>query len=150
MTGLPTRLSVRFTVATSSLKESRPYWTAITSCPSDCSAGITLLKHEPSAQMPWQKTMVGLSDMLHLQKLVTLRRIASPFLVRWRQDLGSSFGPYLPALRNYRPFLLRPRWSECGFTTPRSSPRRESALGLRDQVKWPGRAHKRRKADTEP
>jgi hypothetical protein len=24
---------------------------------------MTLLKHEPSAQMPWQKTMVGFSDV---------------------------------------------------------------------------------------
>jgi DNA-3-methyladenine glycosylase II len=30
-----------------------------TSWPSSCSGGITLLKHEPSAQLPWQKTMLG-------------------------------------------------------------------------------------------
>src|SRR3954468_25027828 len=63
MTGLPTRFSVRFTVATSSTNESSPYWTAITSCPSACNAGMTLLKHEPSAQMPWQNTMVGLEAL---------------------------------------------------------------------------------------
>src|ERR1700722_20327400 len=32
----------------------------MTSCPSACNGGITLLKHEPSAQMPWQNTIVGL------------------------------------------------------------------------------------------
>ncbi len=40
----------------------------MTSYPSACNAGMTLLKQEPSAQMPWQKTMVGLfwDDMLVL------------------------------------------------------------------------------------
>jgi hypothetical protein len=52
MAGLLTRPSVRLIAATSSVNVSRPYWTAITSCPSACSTGITLLKHEPSAQMP--------------------------------------------------------------------------------------------------
>ena len=35
--------------------------------PSACNAGMTLLKQEPSAQMPWQKTIVGLvcADILH-------------------------------------------------------------------------------------
>src|SRR2546426_556526 len=60
MAGLLTRPSVRFTVATSPSFVSRPYWAAITSYPSAWSAGITLLKHEPSAQIPWQKTMLGL------------------------------------------------------------------------------------------
>src|SRR5262249_11830867 len=60
MAGLLTRPSVRFTVATSSAVEFRSYWAAIHSCPSACSVGITLLKHEPSAQMPWQNTMLGL------------------------------------------------------------------------------------------
>src|SRR3954452_20934520 len=79
MTGLPTRLSVRFTVATSSSNESRPYWTAMTSCPSACNAGITLLKHEPSAQMPWQNTMVGLDavDILHSPSLISAGRYTS-------------------------------------------------------------------------
>jgi len=45
--------SVRFTVATSPSGVSRPYWgAAITSYPSAWSVGITLLKHEPSAQIP--------------------------------------------------------------------------------------------------
>jgi hypothetical protein len=39
---------------------SSPYWAAITSYPSACSGGMTLLKLEPSAQMPWTKTMLGL------------------------------------------------------------------------------------------
>src|SRR5262249_19665455 len=60
MAGLLTRPSVRFTVATSSAVVLRLYWAAIHSCPSAWSAGITLLKHEPSAQRPWQKTMLGL------------------------------------------------------------------------------------------
>src|SRR5580698_2714925 len=70
--GLLTRPSVRLIVATSSANESRPYWTEITSCPSACSVGITSLKHEPSAQMPWQKTIAGLvcADILHSFLLV--------------------------------------------------------------------------------
>src|SRR3954465_4236585 len=60
MAGLSTRLSVRMTVATSPSGVSRPYWAAITWCPSVWSGAITLLKHEPSAQRPWQKTMLGL------------------------------------------------------------------------------------------
>src|SRR5712692_6251082 len=60
MAGLLTRPSVRLTVATSPSGVSRPYWAAITSYPSACSGGITLLKLEPSAQIPWQKTMLGL------------------------------------------------------------------------------------------
>src|SRR6201993_26049 len=60
MAGLLTRPSVRFTVATSPSGVSRPYCAAITSYPSVCSGGITLLKLEPSAQIPWQKTMLGL------------------------------------------------------------------------------------------
>jgi hypothetical protein len=39
---------------------SSPYWAAITSYPSACSGGITLPKLEPSAHIPWQKTMLGL------------------------------------------------------------------------------------------
>jgi hypothetical protein len=39
-------------VATSPSSVSRPYCAAITSCPSAWNAGITLLKDEPSAQIP--------------------------------------------------------------------------------------------------
>src|SRR5215470_6974873 len=46
--------------STSLFTESRPYCAAITSWPSARSAGISFWKHEPSAQMPWQKTMAGL------------------------------------------------------------------------------------------
>src|SRR5229473_1499913 len=60
MAGLLTRASVRLVAATSAACESRPYWTAITWWPSAWSVGISLLKHEPSAQIPWQKTMLGL------------------------------------------------------------------------------------------
>jgi hypothetical protein len=63
MAGLLTRPSVRFTAATSPASVSRPYWAAITSCPSARSVGITLLKDEPSAQIPWTNTMLGLVCM---------------------------------------------------------------------------------------
>ena len=66
--GLETRPSARRTQSTSPWWESRPYSAAMHSCPSARSAGINLLKHEPSAQRPWQKTMLGLlcGDMLVL------------------------------------------------------------------------------------
>src|SRR3569833_1423575 len=51
-------------MATSSSKDSRLYWTAMTSWPSASRAGMILLKHEPSAQMPWQNTIVGLGVSL--------------------------------------------------------------------------------------
>ena len=60
MAGLLTLFRVRMVAATSSTFESRPYCAAITSYPSACSGRITLLKHEPSAQIPWQNTMLGL------------------------------------------------------------------------------------------
>src|SRR5439155_22641362 len=60
MAGLLTRPSVRFTVATSPSGVSRPYWAAITSYHSACSGGITLLKLDPSAHIPCQKTMLDL------------------------------------------------------------------------------------------
>src|ERR1700735_5566228 len=60
MAGLWTLFRVRIVAATSATFESRPYCTAITSYPSACSGGITLLKHEPSAQIPWANTMLGL------------------------------------------------------------------------------------------
>jgi hypothetical protein len=60
MAGLETRPSERITLSTSLWAVSRLYWQAMTSCPSARSGGISLLKHEPSAQMPWQKTMLGL------------------------------------------------------------------------------------------
>jgi hypothetical protein len=34
--------------------------------PSACRAGITLLKHDPSAQTPWTKTMLGLACAMNL------------------------------------------------------------------------------------
>src|SRR5580698_9551226 len=40
--------------------ESRGYCAEITSWPSAWNAGITLLKHEPSARIPWQNTRLGL------------------------------------------------------------------------------------------
>src|SRR5580693_8292264 len=62
MAGLLTRPSVRSVAATSSTLVSRPYCVEIASYPSARSAGITLLKHEPSAQMPWANTMLGLVE----------------------------------------------------------------------------------------
>src|SRR6476659_35967 len=58
--GLLTRPRVRISAATSLSRLSRPYCAAITSYPSAWSGRITLLKHEPSAQMPWANTMLGL------------------------------------------------------------------------------------------
>lgn len=62
MDGPETRSSVRTTASMSLWAVSRLYWAEITSYPSATSGGISLLKHEPSAQIPWQKTMLGLSD----------------------------------------------------------------------------------------
>src|SRR5260221_6181478 len=59
MTGPLTRPIVAFTKAMSSAVVLRPYCAAIHSYPSACSGTINLLKHEPSAQSPWQKTMLG-------------------------------------------------------------------------------------------
>src|SRR6185312_6293529 len=50
---------------------SRPYCAAITSWPSARRAGISFWKHEPSAQIPWAKTMLGLA-------ICNLRTGASP------------------------------------------------------------------------
>src|SRR5260221_14686018 len=78
--GLLTRPNVRFTVATSPSIVSRPYWAAITSCPSAWSAGLTLLKHEPSAQIPWQNTMLGLVFMGVISLEMVLPGRQMPFL----------------------------------------------------------------------
>src|SRR6266446_3367597 len=96
MAGLLTRPSVRFTVATSPSGVSRPYWAAITSYPSACSGGITLLKLEPSAHIPWQKTMLGLvvliSDLPFWFSLLFfaafLTRSPFAFLRHPRSDIG--------------------------------------------------------------
>src|SRR5260370_2595695 len=66
MAGLLTRPSARVTAATSLLTESRLSWADTTWCPSACSVGITLLKHEPSAHMPCANTMLGLADIVLL------------------------------------------------------------------------------------
>src|SRR6266436_3872428 len=60
ITGLLTRPIVAFTKATSSAVVLRPYCAAIHSYPSARRGTINLLKHEPSAQSPWQNTMLGL------------------------------------------------------------------------------------------
>src|ERR1700722_18927587 len=99
MAGLLTRPSVRWTVATSPSGVSSPYWAAITSYPSACSGGITLPKLEPSAHIPWQKTMLGLfvfiSNFPSLSFFVALRLSlllllgwALAFLHHPRPDIG--------------------------------------------------------------
>src|SRR5271169_6342648 len=60
MAGLWTRPSVARVAATSASLVSRPYCAAITSYPSACSGPVSLFQHEPSAQIPWQNTMLGL------------------------------------------------------------------------------------------
>src|SRR6185295_10870004 len=79
MAGALTRASVRLTVATSPFRESRLCWLAITSCPSACSVGITLLKHDPSAQIPWTNTALGLVciRVLHSRCSVVVTRQSS-------------------------------------------------------------------------
>src|ERR1700745_381320 len=59
MTGLLTRPIVALVKATSSAVELRPYCAAMHSYPSAPRGVINLLKQEPSAQSPWQKTMLG-------------------------------------------------------------------------------------------
>src|SRR5258706_48294 len=89
MAGLLTRLNVRMVVATSSLVVFRPYWDDTTSYPSACSGGITLLKHEPSAQMPWAKTMLGLVclDMIDSFPVLASRLIHSrTYGGQWRSS----------------------------------------------------------------
>src|SRR5580704_19495686 len=58
--GPRTRPKQRVTQSTSLFSESSPCCEQITSCPSACSVGISFWKHEPSAQSPWAKTMLGL------------------------------------------------------------------------------------------
>src|SRR6266849_3712815 len=60
ITGLLTRPIVAFVKATSSAVELRPYCAAMHSYPSACRGTINLLKQEPSAQSPWQNTMLVL------------------------------------------------------------------------------------------
>src|SRR5882762_9977337 len=60
ITGLLTRPIVAFVKATSSSVELRPYCAAMHWYPSACRGTINLLKQEPSAQSPWQNTMLGL------------------------------------------------------------------------------------------
>src|SRR6476620_4737156 len=52
------------TAATSPLRLSSRVCAHITSYPSACSAGITLLKHEPSAHSPCANTMLGFCDTM--------------------------------------------------------------------------------------
>jgi len=59
-TGPCTRAKHAFTAATSVASESRPCCDDMTPYPSASSVGINLLKHEPSAQRPCAKTMLGL------------------------------------------------------------------------------------------
>src|ERR1700747_2913669 len=63
MTGPLTRPIVAFTRATSSAVVLRPYCAAMHSYPSACRGTINLLKQEPSAQSPWQNTILGLEGL---------------------------------------------------------------------------------------
>src|SRR5271168_1964254 len=54
-----TRPNVRIVASTSPFSVSRPYCAAITWCPSALRVGISFWKHEPSAQIPWEKTILG-------------------------------------------------------------------------------------------
>src|ERR1700729_324921 len=67
MAGLWTRPSVARVAATSASLVSMPYCAEITSYPSACSGPVSLFQHEPSAQIPWQNTMLGLvcGDIVH-------------------------------------------------------------------------------------
>src|SRR5882762_834675 len=103
MAGLLTRPSVRFTVATSPASVSSPYWAAITSYPSDWSVGITLVKHEPSAQIPWQKTMLGLAcaDAFTVEPPVDGKARPAATLAlatsNWRRDVPLAIGEFVAA-----------------------------------------------------
>src|SRR6201997_626870 len=59
ITGLLTRPIVAFVKAMSSAVVLRPYCAAMHSYPSACRGTINLLKQEPSAQSPWQNTILG-------------------------------------------------------------------------------------------
>lgn len=39
---------------------------------------MTLLKHEPSAQIPWQKTMLGLAELLTVETSSAFAAVKSP------------------------------------------------------------------------
>src|SRR5262245_11836058 len=88
MAGPLTRPSVRLTVATSLLSESRLCWLAITSYPSAWSVGISLPKHDPSAHSPWTNTMLGLVCIKFLQSRTgsshRVRFPAHPLVDEWR------------------------------------------------------------------
>ena len=62
--GLLMRSGLPFTAETPPTLVSSPYCADITSYSAACSGGITLLKHEPSAQIPWQNTILGFAGAL--------------------------------------------------------------------------------------
>ena len=99
MTGRLTRPIVAFVRVTSSSVELRPYCAAMHSCPSACRGTISLLKQEPSAQSPWQKTMLGLVvlisnlplfwfSLLFFATLSLWVRLPLAFLHHPRSDIG--------------------------------------------------------------
>src|SRR6266699_4359915 len=93
MTGRLTRPIVAFTKATSSAVVLRPYCAATHSYPSACRGTISLLKHEPSAQSPWQNTMLGLDsvDVIFFSlSMFYLRFIYSPHFRTVMHDLAKS------------------------------------------------------------
>src|SRR6266851_1707961 len=94
MAGLLTRPSARVTAAASLLTESRLSWADTTWCPSACSVGITLLKHEPSAHMPCANTMLGLAAMV----LLLLAAAAALAILMVGVDRRAAAASAVPAL----------------------------------------------------
>src|SRR5258708_13792436 len=80
-------------MATSSAVELRPYCGAIHSYPSACRGTISLLKHEPSAQSPWQNTMLGFVCVILLSLLA-----CHTFRLRQNRTLQQNFIEKLDAV----------------------------------------------------
>src|ERR1700728_1051840 len=80
MAGLWTRPRVARVAAPSASLVSRPYCAAITSYPSACSGPVSLFQHDPSAQIPWQNTMLGLVgvDMASSSAAVATAPVGEP------------------------------------------------------------------------
>src|SRR5215471_6583823 len=108
------------TVATSPSAESSPYWTAIVACPSAWSVGISLLNDDPSAQMPWQKTRLGLpfADMCP-PLLDGGQRLSNPGVDATNVDFGSHTSSDASCVRVGRRSYETP----AGFSASRNWPR---------------------------
>src|SRR6267378_6733505 len=115
MAGLLTLPSVCLTVATSSAVVLRLYWADSTSCPSAWRGVITLLKQEPSAQSPWQNTMLGFPlrgfrihfcspFLLWLQLILKIREPPAPMAI---SDAAQNFRFAQRGPRMVKPSLRR-------------------------------------------